>query len=134
MPEHLAERVIKLMLKNRIPVLSSRVLVLGLSFKENCPDLRNSKVIDFVKSMEDFGAIIDVYDPWISPDEAMQSYEIRCLNELPKAGGYDAIILAVAHQILVDYGYEAIRGFGAENAIFFDVKGIFPKSLSHGRL
>ena len=134
MAEYLAERVVKLMLKNKIPVLDSRVLVLGLSFKENCPDLRNSKVIDFVKTMEDFGATIDVYDPWISPDEAMQSYGIRCLSELPKAGGYHAIVLAVTHQIFVDYGYKTIRGFGAENAIFFDVKGSFPKSLSHGRL
>ncbi len=134
MAEYLAKRVIKLMLKNRITVLNSRVLVLGLSFKENCPDLRNSKVIDFIGQMEDFGAIIDVYDPWISADEAMQRYGIRCLKELPKAGGYDAIILAVAHQILVDYGYEAIRGFGSENAIFFDVKGCYPKSLSDGRL
>ena len=134
MADHLAERVVKLMLKNHFPILNSRLLVLGLTFKENCPDLRNSKVIDFVKSMEDYGLEVEVYDPWVDAEEALQDYGVKCLGHRPKLGTYDAIVLTVAHQVFIDYGSEAIKEFGVKNAVFFDVKGSFPKRHSHGRL
>ena len=148
MAAHVADQTIKLMLRKGHPVLGSRVLVLGLTFKENCPDLRNTKVIDIIHALRAYHTQVDVFDPWIDPDEARAEYGIDCLTSLPSssrrgaggegadggAGDYAAIIVAVGHQQFVEMGEAGIRGLGGENAVVFDVKGILPVAAVDGRL
>jgi len=128
-----ADSVIKLMTRKRIPVVDSNILVMGLTFKENCPDLRNSRVIDIIQEFWTYHANVDVYDPWANPSEAKHEYKIDLL-ETPKPGTYDAIVLAVAHKEFADLGYENIRTFGKENCIIYDVKYLLPKEHVDGRL
>jgi UDP-N-acetyl-D-glucosamine/UDP-N-acetyl-D-galactosamine dehydrogenase len=109
------------------------VLVLGLTFKENCPDLRNTRVVDIVSEFKDYGVICDVHDPWVNPLEARHEYGIEVV-EAPAAGTYDAVILAVAHRQFRELGAARIRGFGKANAVLYDVKHVFPKDLVDGRL
>ena len=131
---YIAERVARLMMRRRFPVVGSRVLVLGLSFKENCPDLRNTKVVDLIAGLAEMSADVDVYDPWANPGDARHEYGLELLAEPPRDGVYDAIVLAVAHRELVDMGSAGIRALGKPNAVFFDVKGAFDKRESDGRL
>ncbi|MDA9313366.1 nucleotide sugar dehydrogenase [Amylibacter sp.] len=134
MPSHIVEQTVKLMLKSGHKVLDEKVLVLGLAFKENCPDLRNSKVVEIVKGISEYGALVDVYDPLIDNDEARSEYGIQCLKEIPKPNEYTAIILAVTHDAILSLGLNEIRSFGKSGAIFYDVKSAFPAYLSDGRL
>ena len=134
MSAYVADRVVHLMLKNRLAVADAKVLVLGLTFKENCPDLRNSKVAGVIARLQDFNASVDVYDPWIDHDEAEHEFGIRPLAKSPEKGGYDAVILAVGHREFADMGADKIRALGREGAVFFDAKGLFPKEQSDGRL
>jgi UDP-N-acetyl-D-galactosamine dehydrogenase len=123
---YIAERVARLMMHRRFPVVGSRVLILGLSFKENCPDLRNTKVVDLIAGLKDMNAEVDV--------EAHEEYGLDMLSA-PTAGGvYDAVVLAVAHEQFTRLGAAAIRAMGKSNAVFFDVKGVFAKADSDGRL
>ena len=134
MASHVADETIKLMLRKGISVLGSKILVLGLTFKENCPDLRNTKVIDIVKSLKGYNAHVDIYDPWIDVEEAHQEYGVTCLAEPPKAGAYSAIVLAVGHKQFIDMEEGGIRAYGKPDAVLFDVKGILPANAADGRL
>jgi UDP-N-acetyl-D-galactosamine dehydrogenase len=111
----------------------ARVLVLGLAFKENCPDLRNTRVIDIIEGLTAQGAHVDVLDPWIDADEARAEYGLDLLTA-PAPGAYDAIVLAVAHEQFTELGVETIRGFGTPASVLFDVKSVLPKAASDLRL
>ena len=134
MAEYVADTTVKLMLRKNIPVLGSKVLVLGLTFKENCPDLRNTKVVDIVRTLQGYNTQVDVYDPWIDPREAEHEYGLQCLADMPAAGQYAAIILAVGHQQFVQLGAAGIQALGQPGAVLFDVKSILPLGAANGRL
>jgi UDP-N-acetyl-D-galactosamine dehydrogenase len=134
MAKYVADETVKLMLQKKLPVLSCKILVLGLTFKENCPDLRNSKVIDIVKRLKTYNTTVDIYDPWVNLEEAKFEYKIDCLSNLPENNTYSAIILAVSHDEFKSLGIEKIKLFGISNSVIFDVKGIFDKNSVDGRL
>ena len=133
MGAYVAERVLKLMTRKYLQVAGSRILVLGLAFKENCPDLRNTRVIDVIEELRSYHAEVDVHDPWVDPDEAREEYGIELIDK-PPAGTYDAIVLAVAHDRFRELGIEGIRSFGKPEAVVFDVKYLFPADQVDGRL
>lgn len=134
MAHHVADETVKLMLRKNKPVLGGRVLVLGLSFKENCPDVRNTKVVDIVKGLQQYNTGVDIYDPWIDPAEAKHEYGIECLSEFPPEGKYDAIVLAVGHHQFVTLGEQGIKSLGKPDVVLYDVKGILPLGSADGRL
>ena len=125
MAEYVASRIIKLMITRNIQPSGSRVLCLGLTFKENCPDVRNTKVADVVKELESFGCRVDVHDPWVDPREAEHEYGIR-MTAKPDRSSYDAIVIAVAHKQFVELGPKGIRAFGNPNVVIFDIKHVVP--------
>jgi UDP-N-acetyl-D-galactosamine dehydrogenase len=133
MGKYVVSEVIKLMLKKRIHVQEANILMLGLTFKEDCPDLRNTRVIDMIEEFEDYGATVDVYDPWVDKQEAKQEYDVSPI-ETPANGQYDAIVIAVAHQQFKQLGAEQIRALGKSNAVVFDIKYILPADAADGRL
>jgi UDP-N-acetyl-D-galactosamine dehydrogenase len=133
MGAHVADQVIKLMTRKRIHVVDANVLVMGLTFKENCPDLRNTRVVDIVREFKHYNANIDVYDPWVSAEEAKHEYDIIPVAQLEN-GKYDAIILAVAHQQFVDMGLDNIRSLGKSTSVLYDVKYLFRPDQVDGRL
>jgi UDP-N-acetyl-D-galactosamine dehydrogenase len=134
MGEFVADEAVKLMLRKGIPVLGSKILILGLTFKENCPDLRNTKVVGVVEALKGYCVHVDIYDPWINIEEAKAEYRFDCLSEKPKLGVYSAIVIAVGHKQFLDMGAAGIRALGIPNAVIFDVKSILLKSESDGRL
>jgi UDP-N-acetyl-D-galactosamine dehydrogenase len=134
MASHVADETVKLMLRKGQPVLGSKVLVLGLSFKENCPDVRNTKVVDIVKALRGYNTQVDVYDPWIDVAEAQHEYGLTCLIEAPAQGAYAAIILAVGHHQFLAMGEQGIKAFGQPGAVLYDVKSILPMGAADGRL
>jgi UDP-N-acetyl-D-galactosamine dehydrogenase len=134
MAAHVADETIKLMLRKGMPVLGSKVLVLGLTFKENCPDVRNTKVVDVVKALRGYNTQVDVYDPWIDVTEAHHEYGLECLMASPAAGKYAAIVLAVGHDQFHALGEQGIKAFGVPGAVIFDVKSILPMGAADGRL
>lgn len=131
---HVADQTIKLMLKKGIEVISSRILVLGLTFKENCPDLRNTKIYDLIRYLKSYNCLVDVYDPWIDVNQAFDEYKLKCLAHPPTLGIYQAIILAVGHKQFCELGATGIKAYGQENAVIYDVKSILPKECVDGRL
>lgn len=133
MGSHVAERVVKLLTRRRIHVVDSRILVLGLAFKENCSDLRNTRVIDVVKGLQDFNATVDVCDPWVDAAEARHEYGLTLVTE-PQAGAYDAVIVAVAHDTFRKMGASQIRELCKQGGVIFDVKYILPRSDDIERL
>jgi UDP-N-acetyl-D-galactosamine dehydrogenase len=135
MAKHVADETVKLMLRKGISVLGSRVLVLGLTFKENCPDHRNTKVVDMIHILQSYNLQVDIYDPWIDNREVKQEYGLNCMVEAPEPGTYDAIVISVAHEQFVSLGEKGIKGFGRDaRAVIFDVKGTLPARSSDGRL
>lgn len=130
MGEYVANQVIKLMLKKGIQVLNSRILILGFTFKENCPDVRNTKVIDIINALNEYNLNITTYDPWANPDSVRKEYDIEVTNQIPK-DKYDAVILAVAHEkfngIVLEYMMNPTH-------VVYDVKGILNKAIIDGRL
>lgn len=130
MGEYVANQVIKLMLKKGIQVLNSSILILGFTFKENCPDIRNTKVIDIYRSLEEYNVNIVVYDPWADPSIVKHEYEIEMTNKFPEEK-YDAVVLAVAHEKFYSLDLSSLI---RENAVVFDVKGVCKKELVDGRL
>jgi UDP-N-acetyl-D-glucosamine/UDP-N-acetyl-D-galactosamine dehydrogenase len=134
MGPHVADETIKLMLRKGIPVLGSRVLVLGLTFKEDCPDVRNTKVVDIIRTLQGYNVQVDVYDPWIDLDDARHEYGLECLAKPPAPGQYAAIVLAVGHQQFAQMGIEGIQALGQPGAVVFDVKGILPLGAADARL
>jgi len=133
MGSHVARRVVKLMRQHDVDMCRARVLVLGLAFKENCPDLRNTKVVDIVRELRCYNAEVDVHDPWVDAEHARAEYGLRLVDQ-PEEGHYDAIILAVPHREFVDMGAARIRSFGADGAVLFDVKRALPRASIDGCL
>jgi UDP-N-acetyl-D-galactosamine dehydrogenase len=129
-----ADETIKLMLRKNIPVLGSKVLVLGLTFKENCPDLRNTKVVDIVRTLQRYNTQVDVFDPWVNVAEAEHEYGLQCLRELPAAGQYAAVVLAVGHREFNELGEAGIKALGHAGAVLYDVKSMLPLGAADGRL
>jgi len=130
---YVAERVVKLMTQRRLPVADAEVLVMGLTFKENCPDLRNTRVVDIVRELADHNMRVSVYDPWIDPEEARREYGVEPVAA-PEPGRYDAIIIAVAHDQFGALGAEGIRRLGKPGGVVFDVKWVVPAGAADGRL
>jgi UDP-N-acetyl-D-glucosamine/UDP-N-acetyl-D-galactosamine dehydrogenase len=130
---HIASEVVRLMTHRRIHVSGSRVLMLGLTFKENCPDIRNSKVVDVIRELQKYGAEIDVYDPWVDGLEAHHEYGIKPVRKLRK-GHYDAAIVAVAHKEFKEMGPTAVRQLCRRSHVLFDIKYVFPAADVDGRL
>jgi UDP-N-acetyl-D-galactosamine dehydrogenase len=133
MGQYVVSQVVKKMLRKRIHIEDANVLILGLTFKENCPDIRNTRVVDLVHEFQDFGANIDVYDPWVDAAESHHEYGITPVTS-PANGKYDAIVLAVAHKQFREMGIEQIRRFGRRDCILYDIKSILPKDQIDGRL
>jgi len=130
---YIAQELIKTMIRREIPVRGARVLVMGLAFKENCPDLRNTRVIDIVRELAEYEVEVDIYEPWADPAEARDEYGVELVSHL-KAGAYDAVVVAVAHSEFREMGVEAIRGLGKPNAVLYDVKAVFPPGSADLRL
>jgi UDP-N-acetyl-D-galactosamine dehydrogenase len=130
---YVAERVAQLMIRKRIHVSGSRILVMGLTFKENCPDIRNSKVADVIRELKKFGAKIDVFDPWVDKDEAQHEYGIKPIGK-PAKGRYDAVVLAVAHNEFKNMGIAEIRSFAKKPHVLYDIKYVFAANEVDGRL
>jgi UDP-N-acetyl-D-galactosamine dehydrogenase len=130
---YIAQELIKTMIRREIPVRGARVLVMGLAFKENCPDLRNTRVIDIVRELAEYEVDVDVYEPWADPAEARDEYGVELVSQL-QAGAYDAVVVAVAHSEFREMGVEAIRGLGKPNAVLYDVKAVFPQGSADLRL
>lgn len=133
MGPYVAESVIKLMTRKKIHTVDSKILILGFTFKENCPDIRNTRVIDIVREFDSYHAQVEIYDPWIDTKEAEHQYNIPFLSELPSTH-YDAIILAVNHNQFKELGADKIHSFGKQNHVLFDVKNMLTKEQADGRL
>jgi UDP-N-acetyl-D-galactosamine dehydrogenase len=133
MGKYIASQVVKAMLKQRIRVEGSKVLIMGLAFKEDCPDLRNTRVVDIVNELEEYNISVDVYDPWVDVQEAKREYDIVTVSE-PGVEAYDAVILAVAHSQFREIGPDIIQGYLKSPAVIYDVKYVFPKERVHMRL
>ena len=132
MGTYAADQTARLMMKKGIPVVGSRILVMGAAFKENCPDLRNSKVADIVARLGEYNAQIDIWDPWVSPAECEHEFGISSRRDRPD-GPYDGIIVAVAHREFAKLGIDGIRELTEENAVIYDLKGVFPRQQTDGR-
>ncbi len=133
MGHYIAATVIKKMIRKGIDTANSRVLVMGLTFKENCPDLRNTRVIDIVSEFREYGISVDVYDPWVSSEEAMKEYSIPLIRTLEKIT-YSAVVVAVAHRQFTEISIADIRSLCKENAVIYDVKGLYPRDQVDGCL
>jgi UDP-N-acetyl-D-galactosamine dehydrogenase len=131
MGKYVAAEVVKLMIKNEVPVKNSKILLLGITFKENCPDIRNTKATDIYHELISYGITVDIYDPWASPEEVLHEYGITIDKQLNKSADYGAVILAVAHNEFMSIDLETYKNRGA---ILYDVKGILPRELVHARL
>ena len=133
MGKYVANQVVKLMVKRAIPVANSNILILGLTFKENCPDLRNTRVVDIVEELNSYNANIDIYDPWVDKEEAKAEYGINMIDALD-GEKYDAIILAVAHKQFAELGVDNILKSAKNEHILYDIKHLLSKELVDGRL
>ncbi len=133
MGAYVVHTVMKMMMKRGTASRNNKILVLGLTFKENCPDLRNTRVVDIVKEFEEYGAEVDLYDPWVNPDEAEHEYGLRPIPELHN-GTYDAVIIAVSHREFVAMGSQQIRALCKPDGVLYDVKHILPVQDVDARL
>ena len=133
MGEYVVTQLVKTMIKKRIQIEGAKVLVLGLSFKENCPDVRNTKVIDILHELQKYNVEIDVHDPWIDTDEAKREYSITPISQ-PLSKQYDGIIIAVAHEQFIKMGIEKIRALGKDSHVIYDLKYLFTKEDTDIRL
>ena len=133
MGTYVVSQLVKAMLKKRIHVQGARVLIMGLTFKENCPDLRNTRVVDIVKELAEYGIQVDVFDPWVKPEEAQREYGISLVEELEQ-DAYDGIVLAVGHDQIKQMGVEEIRALGKAEHILYDLKYLLTATESDIRL
>jgi len=133
MGNYVADQVAKLMTQKRIHVVDSKILIMGLTFKENCPDLRNTRVVDLIAKFESFNCHVDVYDPWVDKQEAVEEYGITPI-EAPQTGTYDAVILAVAHDEFKALGAERMHSYGKDQHILYDIKYPLDTDDVDGRL
>nr|WP_315174818.1 nucleotide sugar dehydrogenase [uncultured Flavobacterium sp.] len=120
MGEYVAAQVVKLMIKKGVVINGAQLLLLGITFKENCPDVRNTKIVDVVRAFVDYGIQVTIYDPWANPEEVMHEYGLTTINELPETT-FDAIVLGVAHKAFLDMGYAVLR---KDKSVLYDVKGV----------
>lgn len=133
MASHVASALVKAMLKKRIQIQDSKILILGFTFKEDCPDIRNTKVIDLVRELREFGANVEVNDGRVDEEEARHEYSLDLVGE-PEHGSYDAVVMAVPHREFLEAGPQAARAYGKERHVFLDLKGVFAKADSDLRL
>ena len=133
MGSYVAERVTKLMTRKRIHIVDSKILILGLAFKENCPDLRNTRVIDIHKELIDYHASVDIYDPWVDAKDALNIYGVHLAERLEE-NKYDAVIVAVGHQQFKAMDIFELKKYCKEEHVIFDIKHVFPKESVDGRL
>jgi len=133
MGAYVANQLIKAMIKCRIQIEGARVLIMGLTFKENCPDLRNTRVVDIVTELMEYQCVVDVYDPWVSVTEVKQEYGITAVQH-PNSSVYDGIILAVAHHQFKEMGVNLIRSFGRATHVLYDLKYVYPLEVTDLRL
>ncbi len=133
MGQYVAHQVVRLMNRRGLALGNARILVLGLAFKENCPDLRNSKVVDVIREFQAMNAEVDVHDPWVDAEEAYETYGVTMVD-VPGAGVYDTIVIAVAHEQFKSLGPDGLRAFGKENCVLFDIKYMLPVDAVDGRL
>ena len=124
MSAHVVEKLTREMINRNIVIQEAKVLIMGISFKENCPDIRNSKVADVAKQLEHLGCKVDIYDPLVNPEEVKKEYGFNTISEL-KEGAYDASIIAVGHKIFKEMGVSNIRKLEKENGFIFDLKYLF---------
>ncbi|HLP65083.1 nucleotide sugar dehydrogenase [Flavobacterium sp.] len=130
MGEYVASRVVKLMIKNEIPVNNSKLLMLGITFKENCPDVRNTKIVDVIAALKDYGIQVEIYDPWANPAEVQHEYKLTTTNVLPDSK-FDAIVLGVSHKEFINLDLSPLK---KSKAIVYDVKGVLNNSQIDGKL
>jgi UDP-N-acetyl-D-galactosamine dehydrogenase len=130
MGAYVAKEVVKLMIQKGIALKDAKVLMLGITFKENCPDVRNTKIVDVVAALQDYGLQIDIYDPWASAEEVQHEYQLNLISE-PLKGGYDGIVLGVAHQVFTTLDLNKLK---SPNAVVYDVKGVLNADIIDARL
>jgi UDP-N-acetyl-D-galactosamine dehydrogenase len=133
MGSYVANEVSKLMIKKRIQIAEANILIMGLTFKENCPDHRNTRVVDLVKEFKSFSCNVDVYDPWVNKNQVAEEYKIEPIDK-PIKGKYDAIVLAVSHDEFKSLTEGQIRAYGKDNHVLYDIKYLLKKNESEGRL
>ena len=130
MGDYVASEIVKCMIKQNIPVNGSKVLILGITFKENCPDVRNTKAVDLVNSLKNYGTNITIHDPWADQDEVMHEYGLESLKSIPDQK-FDAVVLTVAHKEYLDINIKSLR---KDNSVLYDIKNILPKDLKENGL
>jgi UDP-N-acetyl-D-galactosamine dehydrogenase len=133
MAQYVVSQVVKNMIAADISPKAARVLVLGLTFKENCPDIRNTKIVDIVAEFQSYGSSVDVHDPWVSVEEARDEYGIDLVAD-PGTGAYDAVVIAVGHEQFRKLGAEGIRAFGKARSLVYDIKYVLPQDAVDDRL
>ncbi len=133
MGEYIAAQLIKGMAKKEIRISGAKILIMGLTFKENCPDIRNTRVVDIINELREYNCEVEIYDPWVDPKEASREYKINPIKE-PKQGVYDAIVIAVKHREFSNMGKESIRKLCREKSIVFDIKYALPRDEADIRL
>ncbi|MBZ9997349.1 nucleotide sugar dehydrogenase [Mesorhizobium sp. BH1-1-4] len=132
MGQHAADQTARLMMRKGIPVVGSRILVMGAAFKENCPDLRNSKVADIVAQLGQYNAGIDIWDPWVDAQECARAFGVASVKEMP-ARRYDGVIVAVGHQQFRSLGVAGLKTLCKDPSVIYDIKGLFPRDVTDGR-
>jgi UDP-N-acetyl-D-galactosamine dehydrogenase len=130
---NVVNQVFELMTKKSIHIEHAKILIMGLTFKENCPDLRNTRVVDIVQELLEFKCNVDVFDPWVNYDKAIEEYNIKTVDQ-PLTDYYDAIIIAVAHDKFKELSLKQIKSFGKENHVLFDIKYLLNSNEADGRL
>ncbi len=130
---YIAGEIVKLLTDKSMPVKGARILMMGLTFKENCPDLRNTKVVDVVRELQRYSAKVDIFDPWAAAAATQHEYGLKLVRK-PRAGFYDAIVLAVGHAVFKEMGLKSIRGFAKKRHVIYDIKYLFPAQATNSRL
>jgi UDP-N-acetyl-D-glucosamine/UDP-N-acetyl-D-galactosamine dehydrogenase len=131
---YVASQVVRLLVRQGTVIPQAKILVMGVTFKENCPDVRNTRVVDVVQELASFGAEVEIYDPWADPAVVEHEYGLKIMTEAPVAGRYDGIVMAVAHQQFRELPAGSIRAFGKQPHIVYDIKGVLPAAEVDARL
>jgi UDP-N-acetyl-D-galactosamine dehydrogenase len=131
---YVAGQVVRLMVQRGISMPAAQILIMGITFKENCPDVRNTRVIDVISEIKNYGSEVDIYDPWADADQVRHEYGVEITNELPANGQYDGIVIAVSHREFVAMSVEQMRQLGKETHILYDIKDVLPADKVDGRL
>ena len=133
MGSYIVKQITKLMIDKNINIENSNILIMGLAFKEDCPDIRNTRIIDLIEDFNNLNCSVSVYDPWVNKNQAIHEYGIEIIDK-PIEGSYDAIILAVAHSEFKDMSMDKIKALGKKNSIVYDIKYLFKAKEVDGRL